>query len=242
MYSFCARVAAATVVSIPRKRAEEDEFAVDVDAVSRAVDEKTKLLFLASPNNPTGNDLSEVDARRLLELNLILVVDETYFEFSGSSVAHLVPEYENLVILRSMSKWAGLAGLRVGYMIASPLIVRHLIDIKQPYNISSAAEEALIASLDHRDELMNNVKIILEQRGRLEAFLDSLSGVSYLPSKANFLLCEFERSASEIYEGMASHGVFVRMFSHPDLERRLRLSVGTPEETGRLIAALKAIV
>ena len=238
MYSFCARVADAEVVSVPR----DENFDVDTDAVAAFDDERTKILFLASPNNPTGNELSEAEARRLLEMDMVLVVDETYFEFSGNSLAHLVPEYENLVILRSMSKWAGLAGLRIGYMIASPEIVRHLIDIKQPYSVSAAAEAALITSLENRDDLMKNVKIILEQRGRLEAFLDTMDGVKYWPSSANFLLCEFEQGAGFVFEGLASHGVFVRMFSHPRLTRHLRASVGTPDETGRLMKALKIVI
>lgn len=238
MYAFCARVADAEIVSVPR----DGNFDVDTDAVAAFDDERTKILFLASPNNPTGNDLSEEAARRLLEMDMVLVVDETYFEFSGKSLAHLVPEYENLVILRSLSKWAGLAGVRIGYMIASAEIVRHLIDIKQPYNVSAAAEAALITSLEHSDDLMKNVKVILEQRGRLEAFLDTMDRVTYQPSSANFLLCEFERGADEVFEGLASHGVFVRKFSHPRLARRLRLGVGTPDETGRLIDALKAVI
>ena len=238
MYSFCARVADAEVVSVPR----DENFDVDVDAVAEFDDDRTKILFLASPNNPTGNDLSEEAARRLLEMNMVLVIDETYYEFSGESLAHLVPEFENLVILRSMSKWAGLAGVRIGYMIASAEIVRHLIDIKQPYNVSSPAEAALLTSFKHKDELLKNVEIILEQRGRLEAFLDTMDTVNYWPSKANFLLCEFEQGAGDVFEGLASHGVFVRMFSHPRLARHLRLSIGTPEETGRLIDALKAVI
>lgn len=238
MYSFCARVADAQVISVPR----DENFDVDIDAVAALDDERTKILFLASPNNPTGNDLSEAEARRLLEMEMVLVVDETYFEFSGKSLTHLVPEYENLVILRSMSKWAGLAGVRIGYMIASPEIVRHLFDIKQPYSVSAAAEAALITSLEFKDDLMKNVKVILEQRGRLEAFLDTMDGVKYWPSSANFLLCEFEQSAGEVFDGLASHGVFVRMFSHPRLARHLRISAGTPGETGRLMKALKTVI
>lgn len=238
MYSFCARVADARVVSVPR----DENFDVDIDKVAALDDERTKILFLASPNNPTGNDLSEADARRLLEMDMVLVVDETYFEFSGRSLAHLVPDHQNLVILRSMSKWAGLAGVRIGYMIASPEIVRHLIDIKQPYSVSVAAEAALLRSLEMKDDLMKNVKVILEQRGRLEAFLDTIDGVKYWPSSANFLLCEFEQGAGDVFEGLASHGVFVRMFSHPRLTRHLRASVGTPEETGRLMKALETVI
>lgn len=237
MYSFCARIANAEVVSVPRT----NDFEVDVDAVAREDDDRTKVLFLASPNNPTGNMLTEDQARKLLALNFVLVVDETYHEFSGQTLAPLVREYENLVILRSMSKWAGLAGLRIGYMIGSREIVNHLIDIKQPYNVSSASEAALLASLDQRESLMKNVRVLLEQRWKLEAAIDEIDGVQYWPSHGNFLLCEFERDAKTVYAEMAKRGVFVRVFSHPMLPRHLRISVGTPEQTGRLIEVLRQV-
>ncbi|NQW18462.1 MAG: histidinol-phosphate transaminase [Chloroflexi bacterium] len=238
MYAFCARIANAEIVSVPRTA----DFEVDIEAVTREDNEHTKLLFLASPNNPTGNELSEADLLKLLALNMIIVVDETYYEFSGNTLAHLVPEHENLVILRSMSKWAGLAGVRVGYMIGSSTIVQHLMEIKQPYNVTAPAEAALLASLEHRGDLMENVNMIREQRGKLEEFLDGVESVKYFPSTANFILCEFSEGANEMYERLASKGVFVRKFSHPVLSHHLRLTVGRPEETTRLIEALAASV
>lgn len=238
MYSFCARVAAAEVVSVPRDGA----FDVAPAEVAEQDDGRTKILFLASPNNPTGNLLPEATARELLKLNLVLVVDETYFEFCGETLAHLVPEYDNLVVLRSFSKWAGLAGIRVGYMVGSPAIVSHLIDIKQPYSVSAVAEAAALASLEERGSLMDNVRVLVEQRRRLEKTLDEIDEVSYRPSWGNFLLCEFDRPAKEVYEGLASYGVFVRMFSHPRLTHALRISSGTPEQTDRLIEAVREVV
>jgi histidinol-phosphate aminotransferase len=238
MYAFCARIASAEVVSIPRMT----DFEVDVEAVAREDNERTKILFLASPNNPTGNQLSEADLLKLLALNMIIVVDETYFEFSGQTLAHLVPEHDNMVILRSMSKWAGLAGVRVGYMIASSTIIDHLIEIKQPYNVPAPAEAALLTSLANAEDLMKNVVMIREQRQRLADFLDTLPSVSYSPSTANFLLVKFLVDASEMYERLASKGVFVRKFSQPVLSHHLRLTVGRPHETTRLIEAVAASV
>lgn len=237
MYSFCARVAGAAVVSVPR----DDEFEVDLEGIASKDDERTKIIFIASPNNPTGNLLAESEARELLKLNLVLVVDETYYEFSGETLAGLVPDYENLVVLRSLSKWAGLAGLRVGYMIASPGLVAHIIDIKQPYSVSAAAEAALLASLEQRSALMKNVGLLIDQRRRMEAAFDRMNGVKYLPSHGNFLLCEFNRPGLQVYEDLAARGVFVRHFSHPRLAKFLRISAGTPEETDRLIEALAAV-
>jgi len=239
MYSFCARISDAEVVSVPR----DDRWEVDVDAVSRAADGRTKIIFLASPNNPTGNVLPEEDARRLLDIGLIVVVDETYHEFCGYTLAPLLSEYENLVIIRSFSKWAGVAGLRVGYMLAGPGIVNHLIDIKQPYNVNVAAEAAAMAAMDSTGPLLANARFLVEQRQRMERAIDGIDGVSYYPSQGNFLLCRFERGdAKSVYEALARRGLFVRYFSHPRLQDSLRISAGTPRETDRLIEALGEVV
>ena len=239
MYSFSARVADAQVVMVPRK----DDWSIDLDEMKNVIDEQTRLIFLASPNNPTGNLLSESEARALLDNDLILAIDETYYEFCGKTLCHLLDEYENLVILRSFSKWAGIAGLRVGYCIGSETMIRHLMDIKQPYNINAAAEAAALAALDNRDEVLKRANILIEQRKRLEATLNDLSGVSYYPSEGNFLLCKFDgRSAQDIYEGLGRRGIFVRLFTKDRLEDSLRISAGTPEQTDRLIAAITEVV
>lgn len=239
MYSFCARLAAAEVVSVSRGEGWE----VDVEAVKGAITPRTKILFLASPNNPTGNSVPEKDARALLDTGLVLAIDETYFEFSGTSLAHLTAEYENLVVIRSFSKWAGIAGLRIGYMIGSEGMVRHLIDIKQPYNINVVAEAAAIAALKNRKPLLARAHTLVEQRKRLESALKKMPGVSFFPSDGNFLLCRFtRRTAKQAYEGLAKQGIFVRYFSHQRLQDALRISAGTPEQTDRLIAALHKVV
>ena len=239
MYSFCARIADAPVVMVPRK----DDWSIDLEHVLAVIDDQTRLIFLASPNNPTGNLLSEREARALLDTGLILAVDETYYEFCGKSLSYLLDEYENLVILRSFSKWAGIAGLRVGYCIGSETLIRHLMDIKQPYNINIAAETAAIAALDNRDAVLKRAQTLVEQRKRLEKTLDDLDGVTYYPSEGNFLLCRFAgRSAKDVYEGLGRRGIFVRLFSTDRLADSLRISAGTPEQTDRLISAIRDVV
>ncbi len=239
MYSFSARLANAEVVSVPRN----SNWDVDIPAMLEAVDDSTRIVFLASPNNPTGNLLAEQDARALLDTGVIVCVDETYYEFSNTTLCQLLDEYENLVILRSFSKWAGIAGLRVGYAIASSELILHLIDIKQPYNINIAGEAAVLAALDNSDELLERAASLIEQRKRLEAAIDRLEGISYYPSKGNFLLCRFERrSAEDAYADLARRGIFVRRFQQTVLDSSLRISAGTPEQTELLIDALRNIV
>jgi histidinol-phosphate aminotransferase len=239
MYSFAARMADAEIVSVPRNA----DWDIDIPAMLEAVDETARIVFLASPNNPTGNLLTESDARALLDTGVVVCVDETYYEFCGSTLCPLLEEYENLVILRSFSKWAGIAGLRVGYAIASPQLIQHLMDIKQPYNINIAGEAAVLAALKHRDELLARAMSLVEQRKRLEDVIGELEGISYYPSQGNFLLCRFDRrTAEEAYVGLAEHGIFVRRFPQSVLENSLRISAGTPEQTDRLIDALRSVV
>ena len=239
MYSFSARLAEAEIVSVPRNSTWD----IDIPAMLEAIDDSARIVFLASPNNPTGNLLTERDARALLKTGVIVCVDETYYEFSGSTLSPLLDEYENLVILRSFSKWAGIAGLRVGYAIASSELIGHLMDIKQPYNINIAGEAAVLAALEHRGELLERTATLIEQRTRLEAVVDEFPGISYYPSKANFLLCRFERrTAEEAYVGLAQRGIFVRRCPQTVLDSSLRISTGTPEQTDLLIDALRRVV
>ena len=177
-----------------------------------------------------------------METGLIVAIDETYYEFSGTTLAHLAADYGNLVILRSFSKWAGIAGLRVGYAIGSEVLVRHLMDIKQPYNINVAAEAAATAALEAADRLLEGARSLVGQRRRLEVALDGIDGVSYYESDGNFLLCRFDNlTARQGYEYLARRGIFVRLFSYPRLEKCLRISAGTPEQTDRVIEALQEL-
>ena len=235
MYSFCAAVAGAETITIQR----DDAFEIDADAIAAAVRPATKIIFVSSPNNPTGNLASEVQIKALLETGVLVVVDEAYYEFGRNTVVDLVRTYENLVVLRTMSKWAGLAGLRVGYGIMSPTLVKHIIDIKSPYNVSTAAEAALIASIEDVRVLLEKVELIIEERDRMSTLLDGISGIRTWPSAGNFILCEFDSGiVNNIYEGLASRGIFVRKFANERLKNHLRISVGIPEQTDAVVRAL----
>ena len=225
MYGFCARVADAEVRLVPR----DELFEIDIDAVREAIDSKTKIIFISSPNNPTGNLASEAQVRSLLETGLVVVVDEAYYEFCGQTAAGMVPEHENLVVLRSMSKWAGLAGLRVGYGIMSPSVVKHIVDVKSPYNVSVASEAALIASLEDADTLLKTVKKIVAERA-IRRYVD-IADTQLAPGRAQ-----------EVYDGLAARGIFVRNFPSERLRDCFRISVGTSDHTDVLVAALRELV
>ena len=239
MYGFCARVAGADIKLVPR----DDAFEIDVPAVKEAIDEHTKIMFVSSPNNPTGNLISEADVRELLETGPVVVVDEAYHEFARETLAGLVAEYENLVVLRTLSKWAGLAGLRIGYGFMGARLVDHVIDIKPPYNVSVAAEAALLASLADSDVLLAQVDRLIDDQKRLFAEMEKLPGLKPWPSRANFILCQVEDGrAGKVYEGLARRGIFVRKFGHERLRDCFRVSIGTPEQNDAFLTALAELV
>ena len=181
--------------------------------------------------------------KSLLQTGLIVVVDEAYFEFSDQSFINWVNDYDNLVVLRTFSKWAGIAGIRVGYGVMNPNLIRGLFAIKQPYNVTLAGEAALIASLEDYDYLMRNVNLIVKERTRMFSLLKNISGVDPKPSHGNYILCEFvQGNALDVYEGLASKGIFLRFFKHDRLKNYIRTSVGTPEQTDIMIGALRALV
>jgi histidinol-phosphate aminotransferase len=235
MYKIRTEIFGGRVVEVARR----DGFAIDPDAVIDAITPRTKLLFLASPNNPTGNPVNHQHIVRFLRAGIIVVVDEAYYEFYGQTVVPLVSEFDNLVVLRTFSKWAGLAGLRLGYGICPAGIIKHLWKIKQPYNINIAAQVAALATLEDRDAVTTTIKRIRSERGRLYRQLRKLLLLQPFDSEANFLLCQVRLGdAARLKEALAAQGIFVRHYSSPDLRGYVRISVGRPEDTDTLMAAL----
>jgi histidinol-phosphate aminotransferase len=241
MYGFDTGVNGGRVLAVPRRA----DFGLDVEGIERAAATGAKILFLTAPNNPTGNLLPPEQLERLLRLPLLVVVDEAYVEFSGlgQGFAPWVAEHENLAVLRTFSKWAGLAGLRVGYGILPEWLAAQLWKIKQPYNVSVAAQEAAIASLEDAELLMERVALLVAERERLLPRLAELPFLRPLPSAANFILCRVEgRPARELKLALEREGVLVRYYSSALLRDYIRVSVGTPEQSERLLTALRGVV
>ncbi len=237
MYPFNTQVCAGTLAEITRKL----DFTLDIQQIIRqAEDTRAKLIFLTSPNNPTGNLLSAGELQAVLDTGIVVVVDEAYQEFASSqSFVKLAPQHENLVVLRTFSKWAGLAGLRVGYGVLSAELVRILDEIKPPYNVNVAALVAAEASLDDRETLLQRVKLMVQERERLFEKLKSVPYLEPIPSEANFILCRVKgRESAEVKSVLERQGIFIKRVVGPLLDNAVRISVGKPEHTDALMAAL----
>lgn len=237
MYKTRTEVFGGQVVRVAR----DETFAINVEAIARAVTPRTKLIFLPSPNNPTGNLVSQQDVVRLLGTGVMVVIDEAYFEFAGHTVAPLVGEFDNLVVLRTFAKWAGLAGMRVGYGIMPTELASQLWKLKQPYNVSVASQLAALASLEDRAAIEATVKRIRVERGRLFRQLRKLQLLQPFESEGNFLLCRvLLGEARMLKEALEQEGIFIRHYNNAELRDYVRISVGRPEDTDALVAALLA--
>jgi histidinol-phosphate aminotransferase len=238
MYPFSTDVCGGRVADVPRT----EDFALDMAAIKKALTRRTKVIFVASPNNPTGNITTKKEVMKLVGVGKIVVVDEAYFEFSNMTVANLVPDYPNLVVLRTFSKWAGLAGLRIGYGFFPVEIADYLMKIKPPYNANAAAQAAVLASLADIEYLRANVARIVMERQRLFSKLKDLGWLKPYPSQGNFILCCLPKGkAKEIWQQLRKKAIFVRYFDAPRLRDCLRISVGRPEDTDALVKALKEV-
>jgi len=238
MYPFSTDVCGGRVVDIPRT----EDFALDMAGIKKALTKRTKVIFVASPNNPTGDTATEKEIMELVGTGKIVVVDEAYFEFSNVTVANLVPAYPNLIVLRTFSKWAGLAGLRIGYGFFPVDIANYMMKIKQPYNANAAAQAAVLASLADIEYLRANVAKIVMERERLFGKLKGLGWLKPYPSSGNFILCSLpEGKAKKIWQQLQKKGIFVRYFDTPRLKDCLRISVGRPEDTDALIEVLTSL-
>lgn len=223
------------------------EFELDAEGILDAIDERTKLVLICNPNNPTGNlfDVKAIE-RIVAEAPCLVAIDEAYAEFAGASFLPLMERYPNLVILRTMSKFAGFAGMRVGYGVFPDALMPYLLRIMPGFcNVSAVATAAAVASLADAEYNRAVVARIVADRDALADQLRELPGVEPLPSATNFLLVRLPvADAGPVQRELAMRGIYVRHFGNPafGLGDCLRVSIGTTEENEAFLSELEAIL
>jgi histidinol-phosphate aminotransferase len=237
MYEVYARINNAGLVEVPLRT----DFQLDLEAVENALTAQTKIIFLCSPNNPTGNSLYREDIELVLNnFDGLVVVDEAYINYSRQrSFLPDLKDYPNLVVLQTFSKAWGLAALRLGMTYASPGIIDILNKIKPPYNINAATQEIALKALDKLDDVNSMIRETVQERSLLIESLRNVPGVEQIyPTDANFVLVRIAE-ATLVYEYLRDRGIIVRNRSNVLLcADCLRITVGTPEQNKQLLNAL----
>ncbi|MDI3279852.1 MAG: histidinol-phosphate transaminase [Bacillota bacterium] len=243
-YEFAAHLMGARPVSVPCR-----DFKPDWERMVQAVTERTRMIFLPSPNNPTGRALREEELISLLSgvpPAVLVVVDEAYREYAEDPLYHrdsprLLTRFANLVLLRTFSKIYGLAGLRIGYGLADPAVIDLVYRVCEPFNVNALAQEAALAALDDEEHLAASRENNRRGKEYLEAELKAL-GLNPVPTEANFFFVGLGRDCREVFRALLQRGIIVRtgdIFGEPEY---IRVTIGTPEQNRRLIQALAEVV
>jgi histidinol-phosphate aminotransferase len=243
MYEARTRVTGGIPVLVPMTDTHDH----DIGGLIRAVNERTKVLFLCSPNNPTGNRMSRDDLRRMLRLGLPTVIDEAYFDFEtdGSSTG-LLAEFPNAIVLRTFSKAFGLAGLRLGYALAHPVVVKLLSRVKVPWNVPGIVLAAAAAALDDQAEFEARREELSSGRVELFEALSHVAGLAPVPGEGNFVLIDVSRTgmaAEKLVELLLQEGVLIRSLTvHHAAKSYVRVTVGAREQNLRCVRAFERVL
>jgi histidinol-phosphate aminotransferase len=238
MYEVSANINDVEVRKIPLK----SDYQLNMEAIAEAIDDHTKIIFICSPNNPTGNSIDRQDIETIIaNFNGLVVIDEAYINYSRQKTfIQELTEYSNLVILQTLSKAWGLAGLRVGMAFASEELIEVFNKVKPPYNINEASQELALEALQNVDQVNNWIKETVAERNKLiEELSQCALVIKIYPSDANFILVK-TTNPKAIYSYLVSLGIIVRDRSKVELcDGCLRITIGTPKENVELLNALK---
>jgi histidinol-phosphate aminotransferase len=244
MYAARVGVAGGHVISVPVK----GDFYWDVDAILGAVTPRTKLIFICSPNNPTGNQITEADLIRILELGIPTFFDEAYYELENEVVtrAPLILKYPHMMVNRTFSKAFGLAGFRLGYLLCDPKLAGYFNRVRIPWNVSLIAFAAAMAGLEDIDDQQRKRKNILQGREYIYEEINKMPGLRAFPSEGNFVLIDASvlgKESNEIRDRMTEKGIFIRpMTGHNMAKGFIRITVGTPDQNRMFIQAFSEYV
>jgi histidinol-phosphate aminotransferase len=237
MYAARIRVAGGNVIAVPMRR----DFQWDIEAMLAAVTPSTKLIFVCSPNNPTGNQIAESDLLRILNLGIPTFFDEAYFELEDRVIsrAPLIKEYPHLMVNRTMSKAFGLAGLRLGYVLCDPRLATYFNRVRIPWNVGLITLAAALAGLEDVEDQKRKRENTIQGRQYIQDEINKIPGLRAYPSEGNFVLIDasvLNRGSSEIRDRMAERGIFIRpMAGHNMPKGFVRVTVGTPGQNALFI-------
>ena len=242
VYALATQAHGAIAVEVPAR-----EWGHDLDAMLGAITEKTKLVCIANPNNPTGTVLSAQALQAFVAKvpsRVLVVIDEAYNEYMDPALradtASWIQAYPNLVVTRTFSKAYGLAGLRLGFAISTPELAGVLNRVREPFNANSLALIAAQAALDDSDYLARAVKLNRDEMSRYEAFFTRL-GLGFIPSSGNFITVDLGKPAAAVYQALLQEGVIVRPIAGYGMPNHLRISIGTEQENDRFFTAFKKV-
>lgn len=239
VYRLISTVLGAGVVDIPLN----PDMSYNIDRlIATSRESGASALIINTPNNPTGSVLTEDGLKEILEnFSGHVLLDEAYYEFWGRSALNILESYPRLIITRTFSKAMGMAGLRLGYLMAHPDLAAQISKAKLPYNVNQFSLTAAEVALENAGRFRPAIEAVLQERTRLETELGRIPGVKVYPSRANFFLVEVGKEPRAVFDDLYRQGILIRDVSHyPMLSKCLRISVGTREENDRLLSALRA--
>lgn len=242
-YAMAGWLMGCSVKSIPMQ-----EYRHNLEAMSAAITPRTKIIFIANPNNPTGTYVEEKGLKLFLKKvaeNILVVIDEAYYEYACPEpdypdTTEYLSDYKNLIVLRTFSKIYALAGLRIGYGIATPKIIEYLDRIRPPFNVNTLAQVAAIASLDDKKQITAAQLMVKNGKQYLYPELSGM-GLEYIPSAANFVLINIGRPSKEVFEALLKEGIIVRPMEEYDFPDSIRVTIGRESEMKFFVKALKKI-
>lgn len=245
VYPIVTQAVGATAVVVPAK-----DWGHDLKAMAEAVTKRTKVIFVANPNNPTGTCLGGDELKSFIQsvpANVLVVIDEAYFEyaqdlFNGySSASGWLGEFPNLIVTRTFSKAYGLAGLRIGYGVSSAGVSDYLNRVRQPFNVNSMAMAAALAALEDKVHLDNSLRINRQGLAQYEAAFKAM-GLNWIPTAGNFISVDLRRDGREVFNQLLREGVITRAVDNYGMPSFLRITIGTHEENTRCIEALHKVL
>ena len=232
MYEARVKIAGGMPIQVPMSA----NFYWDLEAIFQAISSKTKLLFICSPNNPTGNQIQEKDLLRILELGIPIFFDEAYYELENEvgSRAYLIEKYPHLIVNRTFSKAFGLAGFRVGYVLCHPKLASYFNRVRFPWNVSLVSIAAALAGLEDVEDQKRKRNNVINGRDYILTEINKISGLRAFPSEGNFVLIDasaLDKESLEIRDSLATKGIYIRPMSGHNMPRGfIRVTVGTPKQ------------